>query len=328
MDKIKIAILGAGSIANAMANTLAQLTEEVTLYAVAARDAQRAEAFAQKYGFLKWYGSYEEMVQDPGVDLVYIATPHSHHAQHATLCIQHGKAVLCEKAFTANAAQAMDVLDLAHSKNVFITEAIWPRYTPQARILKELVQDEDAIGRVTMLTANLGWPLTHVPRVVQPELAGGALLDLGVYPLNFAAVAFGDEVHDVSSSAVLHPTGVDTMNCIALHYRDGRMANLCSSAEAVMDGRGVLYGEKGHIVVSQITNIGDITVYDENGKIKDEYPRPPQISGFEYEVRACISALREKRLECPEMPHSETLRIMQLMDDLRADWGVCYPFDE
>lgn len=327
MDTIKMAILGAGNIAHSMAATIAQMPAEVVPYAVAARDAKRAEVFAQQYGFTKWYGSYEEMVQDDEIDLVYIATPHSHHARHATLCINHGKHVLCEKAFTANAEEAMEVLDLAHRSKVFITEGMWPRYTPQARILRELVQDGDAVGRVSMLSACMGAPLQHVQRMADPALAGGALLDLSVYPLNFASIAFGDDIHTITSNAVKLHTGVDAMNCITLRYRDGRMANLNSNMTAAMDNSGTLYGEDGFIVVPNLANYGNIQVFGKNKELKAEYPQPPQKTGYEYEVLACVKALREKRLECPEMPHSETLRIMQLMDDLREEWGIYFPFE-
>lgn len=325
MDKIKMAILGAGAIAHKMAATIA-LMPDVELYAVAARDKKRAEVFALQYGFEKAYGSYEELAQDEKVGLVYIATPHSHHAQHAMLCIRHGRPVLCEKAFTGNTRQAKEVLDLAREKRVFITEAMWTRFTPLARTLHELVRG-DAIGQANMLTANLGFMLADVPRLTDPALAGGALLDLGIYPLTFASIAFGGEVTKVTSDAVLFETGVDAQNAITLHYRDGRMANIFSSFMVEADNAGRVFGETGHIVAENITNFDRIRVYNTKGQETACYEQPQQITGYEYEVRACIKALREQQLECPEMPHSETLRLMELMDSLRATWGVRYPFD-
>ena len=206
-----IAILGCGSIAHTMARTLAAMRdagEAVCLYAAASRDLARAEAFAREEGFIKAYGSYEEMAADPAVDLVYVASPHSHHAEHMKLCIAHGKAVLCEKAFTANAAQAREVLDLAREKGVLVAEAIWTRYMPSRKIIDELIAS-GTLGDVKLLTANLHYAIDHIRRIREPELAGGALLDVGVYPLNFCSMFFGNDVVNMESTVQLMDTGVD-----------------------------------------------------------------------------------------------------------------------
>jgi len=206
-----IAILGCGSIAHTMARTLAGMRdagESVCLYAAASRDLRRAQEFAEQEGFVKAYGSYEEMAKDPDIDLVYIASPHSHHAEHMKLCIEHGKAVLCEKSFTANAVQAREVLALAREKNVLVAEAIWTRYMPSRRIIDELIAS-GALGELKLLTANLHYAIDHVRRIREPELAGGALLDVGVYPLNFCSMFFGNDVVKMESTVKLMDTGVD-----------------------------------------------------------------------------------------------------------------------
>ena len=154
---MNIGFIGAGRIANTLASTMARM-EDVNLYAVAARDLGRAEAFAQKYGFDRAYGSYEEMLCDPQVELVYIATPHSHHAEHMKLCIAHGKNVLCEKAFTLNADQAREVAALAKEKGVYVAEAIWTRYMPSRQLINDVLAS-GVIGRVTALSANLCYPV-------------------------------------------------------------------------------------------------------------------------------------------------------------------------
>lgn len=177
---MKVGIIGAGNIAGSMAATLNAM-EEAVCYAIASRDLKKAEDFAEKYGIEKAYGSYEELVEDREVDIVYIATPHSHHYEHAKLCIEHGKHVLCEKAFTVNAAQAEELFKLAAEKKVLITEAIWTRYMPYRKVVNDLLA-EDVIGEVCTLTANLCYPISQVERIIRPELAGGALLDGGIYP--------------------------------------------------------------------------------------------------------------------------------------------------
>ena len=178
MKKWNMAIIGAGVIANAMAEAINGL-EQVNAYAVASRSMERAEQFAAKWNFQKAYGSYEELVSDPEVELVYVATPHSHHFEHAKLCVEHGKPVLVEKAFTANAQQAEELISLAEEKKVFLTEAIWTRYLPAAAIIRKLMED-GAIGEPKSLTAEFSVPLTHVQRMCVPALAGGALMDLGM----------------------------------------------------------------------------------------------------------------------------------------------------
>ena len=203
---IKMAILGAGAIANKMAATITKM-DEVEAYAIAARDLDRAQAFAEAYGFTKAYGSYEEMLADEAVDLVYVAVPHSHHYKMTKLCLEAGKHVLCEKAFMVNAEQAREVLDLAKSKKLLLTEAIWTRYMPSRKIIDDIIARGE-IGEVTSLTANLGYELSQIKRIWDPALAGGALLDVGVYLVNFARMVFGEDMTSVSSYAVFKD-GVD-----------------------------------------------------------------------------------------------------------------------
>ena len=189
---MKIGILGAGNIAGILAKTMAQMSE-AECYAIAARSLDRAEDFRNKYGFQKAYGSYEEMLQDEQVELVYIATPHSHHYEHMKLCISYGKPILCEKAFTMNSVQAKEIVKLAKEKGIYVAEAIWTRYMPSRQIINEVI-GSGILGQVSMLTANLSYDIDSKERIIRPELAGGALLDVGVYTLNFALMQFGNKI--------------------------------------------------------------------------------------------------------------------------------------
>ena len=205
--KLRLAILGAGGIARKMAETVNQM-EDVELYAVASRTEEKARQFADTYHASKWYGSYEEMVADDGIDLVYVATPHSHHKEHSMLCLNYNRAVLCEKAFAVNTKEAEDMIRLAKEKNILLVEAMWVRYMPMSFTLKEII-DSDVIGKITGLTANLGYSLMQVERLIRPELAGGALLDLAPYTLNFATWVLGDNVSTIHTTMTPHETGVD-----------------------------------------------------------------------------------------------------------------------
>lgn len=321
---MNIGILGAGGIASTMAYTVSKM-ENVTLYAVGSRNLQKAQEFADKYGINKAYGSYEELVADKNIDLVYIATPHSHHYEHCKLCIAYGKNILCEKAFTVNKAQAEEIFALADEKGVFITEAMWTRFLPMKKTLDEII-NSNVIGKITSLTANLGYSIEQVERLVNPALAGGALLDLGVYTINFALMAFGNDIESITSSCVKTKTGVDRQNSIIITFTDGKTATLHSNMCANTDRRGMIYGDKGRIEFTNINNCEGITVTLNDGT-QTVYNTPKQISGYEYEVISALNAISNGKTECDEMPHCETLRVLDIMDKLRADWGIKYPFE-
>ena len=322
---MKVGILGAGRIAATMAKTLNGM-KEAQCYAVASRSLEKAEAFAQKNHVEKAYGSYEEMLSDENVDLVYIATPHSHHLEHGKLCISYGKPVLCEKSFTANAAQARELLDYAAEKKVFITEAIWTRYMPSRKMIDDIIASGE-LGEIKMISANLGYELTDKERMLRPELAGGALLDVGVYTLNFASMVLGDDIVKMTSECVKTDTGVDGQDAIILTYRDGKMAVLHTSMWADTEQYVIIYGTKGYMIACNINNIDTIQIYAPDRHLVREVKVPEQITGYEYEVLACRRAIAAGELECQEMPHAKTLRIMEWMDALREDWGVKYPFE-
>jgi len=319
---LKVGILGAGGIARTMARTLGGM-ESARAWAVAARDGERAQAFAKEFAVDRAYGSYEALLADPEVQLVYIALPHSHHYKYARMSLEAGKHVLCEKAFTVNADQARALCDLAKARGLLITEAIWTRYMPSRQMISDLVKS-GVIGEVTSLTANLGYVLPDSPRLWDASLAGGALLDLGVYVINFARMVFGEAMTDVTASAVFEK-GVDATDSITMTFEGGRVATTQASARAALNRRGCIFGTEGYIEVQNINNPERIEVFDRDYQRRTTYIPPRQITGYEYEVEACARAIASGALECPEMPHAETIRIMQIMDQIRASWGYEIP---
>lgn len=320
---MKLAILGPGRIADKVTQTLVQLPE-IECYAVASRTPGKAEAFAKKFGFSKAYTNYREMLSDPEVELVYITTPHSHHHAHMKLCLEHGKHVICEKAFTINAEQAREIRTLAAQKGLYVAEAIWTRYMPSRQMIDDVIAS-GIIGRVNTLTANLSYNVAYKERLIFPELAGGALLDIGIYGLNFALMHFGDEIARIESSAQLTMTGVDGMETITIFYKNGRMAVLTHSIYCRSDRKGIIHGEKGYIVVENINNPQSISVYDENDKLIQHQEVPQQISGYEYEFQEAVRCIREGKQEPDSMPLETTVQVMEIMDSLRKSWGVIYP---
>ena len=322
---MRIGIIGAGHIAGKVSKTLKQMSE-VRCYAVAARELWRAAAFAGENGFEKSYGSYESLVSDPDVELVYVATPHSFHYPHVKLALEHGKHVLCEKAFMMNAREAEELTALARQKGLLLAEAIWTRYMPFSKTIKEVV-DSGIIGQARMLSANLGYAVDWKERLIKPELGGGALLDLGVYCLNFALMYFGPDIADIRTACVKGDSGVDMQETIALIYRDGRIANLHATAWCATDRQGVIAGDKGFLVVDNINNPTCATAWDRYGHQLGHWEAPARISGFEYEFLACRDAIAHGLCEPADMPHAESIRVMRLMDRLRAEWDVRFPGD-
>ena len=320
---MKFSILAPGNIANSMAAAVTKLNE-IECYAAASRTLEKAQQFADKWGFQKAYGSYEEMLEDPEVELVYVATPHSHHFQYAKMCLEYGKHVLVEKPITVNAAQAEELFALAKEKNLLVAEAMWSRYMPVRKMVDTLIA-EGEIGQVSFLSANLGFNLSHVERMQKPELAGGALLDLGVYPINFALMTIHSEVKELRASVIKSPEGVDWINTITLIFEDGKVADLHSNMLSQTDCHGVISGDKGYMVIDYIPNCEEIRVFDLERRLKTIYKVPEKINGYEYEVLACKKAIEEGKLECEEMPHTEILRVMKMMDQVRESWGMKYP---
>ena len=332
---MKFAILGCGFIATKMAEAVKAIESRgVEAYAVASRSLTKAEKFAKDYGFGRAYGSYEELAKDPAVDLIYIATPHSEHYNNILLCLEHGKNLLVEKAFTANALMASEVIALAEEKGVFLSEAMWTRFLPAVQMVKDLIL-AGKIGKVESVEADFSMPLSHIDRLRKPELAGGALLDLGIYSLTFADIFLTDaeiagaENHIVQTKThcVKFDTGVDATDWIDLIYANGQVAHLKTSMVAPLKNEGVIYGTDGFIRVLNLNDMVEIQLFDKAGSLLESIT-PPRIENcYEYEVLACKAALEKGQKECAEMPHSKTMQMMTQMDGLRASWGVSYPFE-
>lgn len=322
---MRVGIIGAGWIAEKAAITLNGLTD-CEAYAIASRSKEKADAFAEKWKMRKAYGSYSELIADPSVDLVYVATPHSHHYDVTREALMAGKPCLVEKAFMANYRQAKEIVTLARERKVFLAEAIWTRYQPVVAMMRELIGSR--IGTPKLLTATLGYSMGDKPRIMRADLCGGALLDLGVYALNFVRMFFDADILRITSQCVKSQTGMDLTNAMTLTLSNGVLCNLQSSAACVGDNIGVIAGTDGNLIIDNINNPQKITVNGPDRTYIETIPVPQQITGYEYQFVACRQALIDGLLEPKEMPLEETLYIMQLMDSLRKDWDVRYPMDE
>lgn len=320
---MKFGILATGPMAQTFTDTLAKMAE-VELYAVASRSLDKAIVFKEKNHFTKAYGSYLELLEDENVEIVYIVTPQNTHFELMKMCIEHNKPVLCEKAFTLNANQAKEIKRLANEKKVFVAEALWPRYMPSRKIIDEAI-NSGIIGTPKVLTGNLSYIIYMNKRIVDINLGGGALLDVGVYGLNFALMHFGTDIAKIDSSVQFTDTGVDGQETITLHYSDGRIASLTHGIYSRSDRKGIVWGDKGYLVIENINNPSSVDAYDTSDNLLKHYDIPKQISGYEYEIQECIDCIKQGKIESDSIPLNDSIVLMETMDKIRNIWGLKYP---
>ncbi|MGQ0603612.1 MAG: Gfo/Idh/MocA family protein [Anaerolineales bacterium] len=321
-SRIRWGILGTGNIAKAFAGALARAPDaEIT--AVGSRSRETALAFAQAFGVKRAHASYETLAGDPDVDVIYVSSPHSSHAEHTLLCLNAGKAVLCEKPLALNAAQAQTMIRTAREHNVFLMEAMWTRFFPAMERFRELVA-EGGIGEPRLLAADFGFRTDFDPksRLFDPALGGGALLDVGVYAVSLASMVFGSAT-GVTGLAHLGPTGVDEQAAMVLSYPSGQLAVLYTATRTESPQEATLLGTAGRIRIhSNWWRPERLTLHTAAGEQTLEIPYDG--NGYHYEVEEVQRCLREGRRESARMPLDESLAVLRTMDALRVQWGVRY----
>ncbi|MBQ8966898.1 Gfo/Idh/MocA family oxidoreductase [Ruminococcus sp.] len=318
-------IIGTGKIAHTFAEAL-RGTENSVLAAVASRSLEKAEVLAAEFGFEKAYGSYEELAADEAVDIVYIATPMSEHYANSLLCLNAGRNVLCEKSIALNTSQAEEMVALAEEKGLFFMEAMWMKFRPTFLKVKQWI-DEGRIGKVEFIKADFNnfIPYDKNDRLFKSECGGGALLDLGVYPLTFATALMG-EPKEIITHAHIGRDGVDLSHEITLTYEDGAFAATTSGFEVQNRNNAVVSGDKGSITMGDwFFCSSECTLYDLDSQPVEERVFPPEINGYEYEIREAERCLANGLKESPLCPHSDTLQVMRLMDRCREIWGMKFP---
>lgn len=327
MQKIRWGILSTGGIAHKMAKTLTH-SIDAELVAVGSRDQQTAKAFADEYNIPKRHASYEALVADPDIDVIYVATPHTFHHANTLLALEHGKHVLCEKSFSINGDQAQEMVDVARSKNLFLMEAMWTRFIPAIVQVREWLNSGE-IGTPRLLNINFCSKLGTDPngRIYNKALGGGTLLDMGIYPVSFAVMAFGlpDEVH---SYVNLGHTGVDEMESITFRYQDGRVATLNTSVAFNAPRTALIAGTEGYITIPDSWHHAESATLAKDGEPAQTVNIPLAFNGFEYQVEEVHNCLRAGQTESAIMPLDESVAIMRLNDSLRETWGLRYPEEE
>lgn len=328
MQKIRWGILGCGRIAAKFAADL-RLVRDAELVAVGARDAARAQLFASAHGAPTSFNSYEELVQSPEVDVIYVATPHGFHHEHTLLCLRHGKAVLCEKALALNLRQVKEMIDEAKMRRVFLMEAFWTKFLPQYQKVLSLVS-EGVIGEIRMVHADFGFrpPDPPAQRLYDPALGGGSLLDIGIYPVFLATSLLG---RPVNISAIMDPfdTGVDRQISISLQFDSGALASLSASFEVETPVSATIMGTRGYIHMKNRFHNASCEIELVMGR--DAAQRIDVLReegyGYQFEARHVTECLRDGVTESPVMSFNDSLLLMETLDRIRDRCGIRYDVD-
>jgi predicted dehydrogenase len=325
-DKVRWGILGTGKIARAFANALKE-TPGAVLAGVGSRTLASAQAFADEFGGAA-YGSYEELARAGDVDLVYVGTPHPAHADNVRTALDAGKGVLCEKPFTMNRQEAEELVALARAKKLFLMEAMWTRFMPALAEVRRIV-DSGEIGKVAQVVADLGFKADVGPehRVFNPVLGGGALLDLGIYPLSIAVALLGP-VESVVAQAEIGPTGVDEQTGFVLRHRGGGMSMCSCSLRARLPSELTIAGERGHVRMNTMFHRAQTVTVSRGDGIARTVPTPYLGNGYVHEAVEAQRCWQAGLIESPGMTHEDTLALMGVMDEVRRQIGVRYAADQ
>lgn len=328
-DRMKWGIIGTGKIANRFAQALNNIPEQAELLAVGSRGKDTAEAFGDKYQIPRRYQGYESVAADPDVDIIYIGTPGVFHLRDVTMSLNHGKHVLCEKAFAINAKQAKTMIDLAREKNLFLMEAMWTRFFPIHVRIRELLQ-EKALGIPNGITINFlaKPPFDLQNRFFDLNLGAGVLLDTASYGVSWASSLFG-EPEAVTGLAAFGESGADYQTSLVMRYSGGQLVCLMSSQISYDDKDAVLFGTEGKIVVhSPWYKPVEMTLY-RNDQEPELISLPLNgFNGYEYEAMEVMNCIQAGKTESDLMPLDETLSIMETLDAVREQWGHKFPFEE
>ena len=328
-QKIRWAILGCGKIARKFAADL-KLVKNAELIAVGAREQATADSFALDFPAKYKHNSYVALVQNPEVDVIYVATPHGLHHQHVLLCLKHKKAVLCEKAFAINYRQAKEMITFANAQNTFIMEAFWTKFLPHYQLTKQLIRD-GKVGNIKYLHAEFGFLPTPpiAPRIYDPALGGGSLLDIGIYPVFIALDILGKpDVIDVE--VIKASTGVDEQCSIQFKYNNGAIAQLFSTFGTNLATGADISGDKGRIRMTQRFHGPTTSLEYYPGAVDTREIIPfekAQGGGYEYEAHHVTECLQQGLVESPVLTHADTLLLMETLDAIRLKAGIHYPVD-
>ncbi len=321
---VRWGILATGTIAKNFAETAARMGD-VEITAVASRSLDKANAFADTYGIANRHASLSALASDPCVDIVYVATPHSCHYENMKALIAGGKHILCEKSFVTDAAQAREIYALAKEKGVFVMEAFWTKFIPVYREMERILSSGE-IGEIRAVTATYGYTTARQARKFDAQLAGGTLLDIGVYAIGFACMALGYELDSIKSTLIMNPEGTDATDAILLK-KGNAVAQLTCAIGAFIPTYAAIYGTLGRIEIPEFKNPERITLHVD-GKAPVTFTAPFEVNGFEYELREAQDCVLAGKLESSVMTHAQSIAVMEIMDEVRRQNALVFPFEK
>jgi len=324
MKKYKWGILAPGKMSAKFTRAL-KLLDNAELYAVGSRDIERATLFAKDYGFQNYYGSYEELVADPKLEIVYIASPHTLHYEHTMLCLRNGKHVICEKAFALNAKEVKEMISEARKRNLFLMEALWPPFQPFYRKADEIIKS-GMLGKINYLDGYFSFipPFDPDDRKFNLALGGGSLMDIGIYPV-IDALTFLGVPSGIKAAAVFGQTGSEESLSMILTYSDGKMASLYSSFRTSIGIGCEIYCEKGNLTVSRGRDMNQRVILSLHGKEKEEFVFSPPALGYHWEAEEVMKCLDEGRRESQAVPLSFSYNLITTLDRIRKVAGIVFP---
>ncbi len=321
--KYKIGFLATGQIANIMALTIHDQCKGIQLYAIASRSDAKATEFKEKYGFVKAYDSYDKLIEDPDVDIVYIATPVKYHFEQVKKALENGKHVICEKPFAVNADQVREMIEKAKEKNLFLTDGVWSAYLPMAKYVSNIMNNKD-VGKVHMISADIHYPSLCDNRLNNPENCGGEILENGYYIMEFLSLLTDGDPTEINVCSQLLDNGIDFQTNITLMYSKDLMAVIHMGLGCVSSLLGFVYGERGLAVVRDVNQFKHLMILNDLGEVVSEHRHE---SGYWYEMDACIEAINAGKIETAQRPHELILRNAILLDKIRKQAGVRYSED-
>ena len=329
MDTIRWGIMGTGNIAHKFARGLA-LLPDAEVVSVGSRRQETADAFGDEFSVPHRHASYDALVGDGDVDVVYVSTPHTFHRDNTLLALEAGKHVLCEKPFAINARQARDMVEAARDKGRFLMDAVWSRFLPTHVRAREILAS-GVLGEIRMVHADFGFRGTVDPRqrLFNPELGGGALLDVGIYDVQLASMVFGEAPTEIAALTSIGSTGVDEQSAMLLEYSGGRMAQLSCAIRTTTHHEASFFGTEGRLRLEAPWWRGTaLTVWMRPGPEGGETSHHPyEGNGYQHEAAEVMACLRAGKLESDIMPLDETLSLMETLDAVRAQWGLVYPME-
>ncbi|WP_407270456.1 Gfo/Idh/MocA family protein [Radiobacillus sp. PE A8.2] len=325
--KVRWGIIGTGGISNTFAKDLAY-AKNAALVAVGSRTNESAKKFADNFAISRSYGSYQELAEDPEVDAVYVGTPHPFHKENVLTCLRAGKAVLCEKSFAMNAQELEELISFAREKKLFLMEAMWTRFLPPIVKVREWI-DSGKIGDVRLVKADFGFRAPWDPdwRLLNKNLGGGALLDAGIYPVSFASMILGSKPDNIASTAHIGETAVDEHFSVLLSYPSGKAAQLNGGIQLRLKNEAIIHGAEGYIVIPDFIGAKSATLYNNSNEEIETFEDDRQAKGYAFEAEEVGRCLHEGALESSVISLNESYEIMKMMDEIRGQWGLSYPWE-